>query len=148
MKNRNYANAYKEVLVVLKQLTEEDYKKIPKEYIEFLKENCNPNYEFEYDVSKDFEEQNLMNDTKYILFGLFEKFGATDYQKEKIRNFKINYNNKMEEIKREQYNPNDIFKKDDIQEKKQTENIQLVEYKKVNWYKKIFLKICDLIRKR
>ena len=34
MINTNYANAYKEVLIVLNNLIKEDYEKIPKEYIE------------------------------------------------------------------------------------------------------------------
>ena len=41
----NYANAYKEVLIVLDNLIKEDYDKIPKEYIEFLTANCNNDYE-------------------------------------------------------------------------------------------------------
>ena len=46
--------------------------------------------------SKTFEEQELLDDTKYILFGLFEKFGATQPQKErepiptKIKNIFLN----------------------------------------------------------
>ena len=88
MVKTNYANAYKEVLVILNNLIKEDYDKIPKEYIEFLKSNCNNEYEFYYDNSKTFEEQELLDDTKYILFGLFEKFGATEVQKEKIKAFK------------------------------------------------------------
>ena len=38
-------------------LFKEKYDKIPKEYIEFLKSNCNNEYEFYYDNSKNFEEQ-------------------------------------------------------------------------------------------
>ena len=104
MLKTSYANAYKEVLIILDNLIKEDYDKIPKEYIEFLKSNCNNEYEFYYDNSKTFEEQELLDDTKYILFGLFEKFGATEIQKEKIKNFKDNYFRKIEEEKREQYN--------------------------------------------
>ena len=100
MVKTNYANAYKEVLVILDYLIKEDYDKIPKEYIEFLKSNCNNEYEFYYDNSKTFEEQELLDDTKYILFGLFEKFGATELQKEKIRSFKNSYYNKLEEEKK------------------------------------------------
>ena len=44
MVKTNYANAYKEVLIVLNNLTKEDYAKIPKEYIEFLAANCNNDY--------------------------------------------------------------------------------------------------------
>jgi len=106
----NYANAYKEVLIILNNLIKEDYDKIPKEYIEFLIANCNNDYEFYYDNSKTFEEQDLLEDTKYILFGLFEKFGATESQKVKIKAFRNNYYNKLEQEKREKYNPDNIFK--------------------------------------
>ena len=93
MVKTNYANAYKEVLVILNNLIKEDYDKIPKQYIEFLESNCNNEYEFYFDTSKSFEEQELLDETKYILFGLFEKFGATQNQKEKIKAFRNNYIN-------------------------------------------------------
>ncbi len=109
MINTKYANAYKEVLCVINNLIKEDYEKIPKEYINFLKENCNNEYEFEYDSSKSFKEQELLDETKYILFGLFEKYGATDIQKIKIESYKANYRNKLEEQKREKYDPNKLF---------------------------------------
>lgn len=142
MINTIYANAYKEVLIVIKNLTKDDYEKIPKEYIKFMENNCNHEYEFEYNTSKPFEEQELLEETKLILFGLFEKYGATDIQQTKIKSFKMNYNNRLEEQKREQYNPDEIFKK------KQNEPIieenKLIEYKKQTWYQKIFAKILKI----
>ena len=131
MLKTSYANAYKEVLIILDNLIKEDYDKIPKEYIEFLKSNCNNEYEFYYDNSKTFEEQELLDDTKYILFGLFEKFGATELQKEKIKNFKDTYYRKIEEEKKEQYNPEDIFKKVNtiIETPENNSNTKLIEYK-------------------
>lgn len=146
--NINYANAYKEVLVIINHLIKEDYDKIPKEYIEFLKSNCNNDYKFEYDNSKTFGEQDLLDDTRYILFGVFEKFGATEKQKIKIKSFRANYNNKLEEQKREKYNPDDIFKNkiyEDIQEK--NNNVQLIEYKELSIFQKILNKILDFFRK-
>ena len=124
MVKTNYADVYKEVLVILDKLIEEDYNKIPKEYIEFLTENCNNDYEFNYDTSKTFEEQQLLDDTKYILFGLFEKFGATESQKEKIKAFKNSYHNKLEEEKKAKYNSDNIFKDKQIMDK--NENINLI----------------------
>lgn len=135
MVKTNYANAYKEVLIILDNLIKEDYNKIPKEYIGFLKSNCNIEYKFSYDNSKTFEEQELLDETKYILFGLFEKFGATEIQKEKIKTFKDNYFRQIEQEKREQYNPDDIFKT--VNKSKNTDaeilennsNTALLEYK-------------------
>lgn len=135
MVKTNYANAYKEVLIILDNLIKEDYNKIPKEYIEFLKSNCNIEYKFSYDNSKTFEEQELLDETKYILFGLFEKFGATEIQKEKIKTFKDNYFRQIEQEKREQYNPDDIFKtvnkskNTDAEIPENNSNTALLEYK-------------------
>ena len=60
MINNIYANAYTEVLIVLNNLVKDDYNKIPKEYINYLEDNCNKNYVFKYDKSKKFIEQNLL----------------------------------------------------------------------------------------
>ena len=146
MLKTSYANAYKEVLIILDNLIKEDYDKIPKEYIEFLKSNCNNEYEFYYDNSKTFEEQELLDYTKYILFGLFEKFGATELQKEKIKNFKKNYYNKLEEEKRNLYNSENIFKEKKV-EKNENINLVIKENKKENFINKILKFIKNIFRK-
>mgnify|MGYP003457013589 CR=1 FL=1 len=143
MVKTNYANAYKEVLVILDNLIKEDYDKIPKEYIEFLTANCNNDYEFYYDNSKTFEEQELLDDTKYILFGLFEKFGATELQKEKIRSFKNSYYNKLEEEKKEKYNTENLFKSKQFVDKSENINLIVKEDKKET----VIIKIFKFIRK-
>lgn len=146
MVNVKYANAYKEVLVVIHNLIKEDYEKIPKEYIKYLETNCNNDYEFKYNVSKTFAEQNLLDDTKYILFGLFEKFGATDTQKEQIKDFKTNYSYRLEKEKRVKYNPNDIFKRKNVDADElicndTSSQNELVKIRKINIFKKIVEKI-------
>ena len=83
MENIIYSNVYKEVLCVINNLIIDDYKKIPKEYIDFLEENSNKNYSFKYDINKNFEEQKISKEAKYILFCLFEKYGATQKQKKR-----------------------------------------------------------------
>lgn len=150
MINTSYANAYKEVLIVLNNLIKEDYEKIPKEYIEFLETNANPDYDFKYDSSKAFNEQELLDDTKYILFGLFEKYGATEVQKLKIKAFKSNYNEKLEKEKRDKYNPDDIFKKNNLNKNinETKESVQMVEYKEQRWYEKLFAKILKIFKKK
>lgn len=151
MINTNYANAYKEVLIVINNLVQEDYDKIPKEYIEFLENNANSDYDFKYDSSKSFDQQELLDDTKYILFGLFEKYGATEKQKLKIKAFKNNYNEKLEYEKRQKYNPDDIFNnkhnciKETMSNKK---NVDIVKYKKQKWYQQLFERLLNIFRKK
>ena len=155
MINTNYANAYKEVLIVINNLVQEDYDKIPKEYIEFLENNANSDYDFKYDSSKSFDQQELLDDTKYILFGLFEKYGATEKQKLKIKAFKNNYNEKLDYEKRQKYNPDNIFnKKQNCINKtiKETmsnkETVAIVKYKKQKWYQQVFERLLNIFRKK
>lgn len=147
MSNINYENAYEEVLIVINNLIEQDYKKIPKEYIDFFEKNSNPNHIFIYDVSKPLSEQNVLDDTKYILFYLFEKFGATETQKGKIDAFKRNYYRKLEEQKRKEYNPDGIFKGRQTNVNTQVSQKPMQLTVKQKWYQIIFSKIFKFIKK-
>lgn len=46
MPNIEYANAYSEVLEILRYVSIDDYNKIPKKHIEFFENNSNKNYDF------------------------------------------------------------------------------------------------------
>lgn len=82
------------------------------------------------------------------MFGLFEKFGATDIQKTKIKSFVRNYNNKLEEKKRKQYNTDNLFKKgnhvNNVVEKEEVK--EMITYREQKWYQKIFAKILKIFK--
>lgn len=144
-----YANAYAEVLEILKYVSNEDYNKIPKEKIELFEKNANLNYDFSYDINKTLDEQNVSKKAKTIIAILFRDYWATEAQREKIK-AKEQYDRRLkEEENREKYNPDNIFKKNEtktteiINEIK--ENNQLIPYKE-SIFKKIFNKIISYIR--
>lgn len=142
-----YANAYNEVLEILKYIPEEDYNKIPKEKIELFETNANDNYKFNYEPNKTLDEQNVSKIAKGIIAILFRDYWANDNQREKII-AKQNYDRiKLEEQKREQYNPDELFRKKKIDDVKENENKEEIynlpiEVKKENFYQRIikFLK--------
>ena len=111
MIENNYSDAYVEVLETLYNLKEDDYNKIPKEYIAVLKQKSNKEYTFKYDSAKSFQEQNLSQNAKLILFFFFEKFGANQNQKRKIREFKLRIIAKKEIEKANKYKSKNLFKK-------------------------------------
>ena len=78
------ANSYSEVLEVLNHMVKEDYEKVPKNMIEMFERYSNKENKFKYDLSKEFEEQNLSKDAKLILAVLFRDYWATPTQREKI----------------------------------------------------------------
>ena len=82
MKDRR--NVYTEVLTILQDLNEEEYKKIPKEIIKTLEDNRNINYKYILDNKLLLKEQPMLPETKAILFNLFRDFLATPEQRSKI----------------------------------------------------------------
>ena len=106
-----YANAYTEVLEILKYISIEDYNKIPKSKIELFRTNANKDYIFNYNPNKTLDEQNVSKIAKEIIAILFRDYWATDVQRDKIMKKQNFDRQKLEEEKREKYNPDDLFKK-------------------------------------
>ena len=81
-----YANAYSEVLEILKYISKEDYEKIPNSKIELFETNHNKEYIFKYNPNKTLDEQDVSKIAKAIIAILFRDYWATEIQKEKIEN--------------------------------------------------------------
>lgn len=136
MITKDYAKAYKEVVTILSYVSEEDLQKIPKEKIDFYINNMDKNYEYKIDEDKEFEEQEMSEITKAVLANIFRDYWATPYQKERIE-AKEKYDlEKLEEEKREKYNPDNIFKNRQHVEINTNSNLP-IEVKKENFFKKL-----------
>ena len=150
-----YANAYSEILEILKYIPTEDYKKIPKNKIKLFETNSNKNYKFVYDPKLTLDEQNATEITKVIIAILFRDYWATPEQREKII-VKENYDRtQMEKEKIEQYDPDDLFKnkktKDTRAENISTQNLHIQEQAEINLPAKIkkqglFVKLINFIK--
>lgn len=133
-----YQNAFTEVYEILSFLDKNDYDKIPKEIISAIEENRNQDYEYFLDESLPFEEQEMLPETKAILFNFFRDYLSTNEQKGKIINFQMNQRAKLEEEKRKSYDV-DIFRK------KEVDNIEQTALMKIEKNKK-YIKIWDFIK--
>ena len=120
-----YANAYTEVYKILQCLNEEDYDKIPKEFIYVIEENMNLDYEYEINEEQDLGKQPMLIETRAILFNIFRDYLATSEQKEKIKRWEGEEARKLEQVKREKYGV-DVFKN---KHKKENTSIIVVENK-------------------
>ena len=130
-----YANAYSEVLEILKYISIEDYNKIPENKIEFYKKNANCEYYFEYNPEKTLQEQNVSKLARGIIAILFRDYWASDIQREKIIE-KQNFDRRvLEEEKRKKYNIDNIFNKSIGKESIVVENRLVINEEK--WYKKL-----------
>lgn len=135
-----YAKAYTEVLEILKYFSEEEYSKIPQEKIEFYKNNMDKNYNYNINPNIDLSKQYISKEANAILITLFRDYFATESQKKTLNNLLNQNQNKLENIRREKYNSNNIFSKNyrniDIEDKENKQELALIEINDMKWYKK------------
>jgi len=153
MINNLYAKAYTEVLEIVKYFPEEEYNKIPKEKIEFYKNNMDKDYVFTINPEIDLSKQNISPEANAIIINIFIDYFATEEQKVKIKEILDLNQKKEEQEKREKYSPNDIFKKANINTKtaykeisENNTDIELIEYKETFFtkFKKFIFKILHI----
>ncbi len=150
----NYANAYTEVLEILKYVSLEDYNKIPKNKIELFKANANNNYHFTYSPNKTLNEQNVSKIAKGIIAILFRDYWATDIQREKIIK-KQNADRRIIEEQKVGFCPEEAFKRPTISDSEEVEENNMIDNQnllvktpKYNVFQKIMIYIKKCLRKK
>ena len=69
-----YQQAFSEVNEILSYLSKENYNKIPKEVIDAIEENKDDDYVFFIDTTIPFEEQEILEESKAILFNIYKDY--------------------------------------------------------------------------
>ena len=131
-----------EVECVLNKMNEQNIKKIPQEFWEFLNKNKDINYNFKYDDSKSITENNLHIDTISLLTYINMNFLLDAEAKKEMISLLNEDEIIAEEQRRKQYNPDSIFKNRIDKHIEQTsENVNMIEYKE-----SVFQKIISKLR--
>lgn len=106
-----YQKALTEVYEILRYLEEDSYRKIPKDIIKAIEENRDLEYNYFIDESLSFFEQEMLPETKAILFHFYRDYLTTPAKRKKIMDYQNRELQLWEETKRQRYNPNHIFYK-------------------------------------
>ena len=113
-----------EVYEILKQMPTESVLKIPEDIRNYIRDNRDEEYRWNYDKTKDFKNQNINEDTLVMLAYLNTEYMLDEKQKQLMKQiYKINQQ-KLEKEKGEKYNSDSLFKKSNNKE----EN-RITEYK-------------------
>lgn len=147
MIENEYANAYSEVLEILKHISKEDYEKIPNSKIEVFKSNQNKNYIFKYDPNKTLDEQNVSKITKAIIALLFRDYWASKEQKDIIIKTQNQNRQFLEEQKVSLEDVENIFNKNKNVENQIEVKEEIVVYKE-SIFKKYFNKLIKFLRRK
>ena len=153
-----YAKAYTEVLEIIKYFSKEEYNKIPTEKINFYKNNKDKDYIYKINPQEELSKQNISREANAILITLFRDYFATEIQKKTLTSLLNQNQKKLEEIRREEYNPDKLFKKQQSNISKEQNNRienqieKAIEEKSLvkieeKWYKKIILFFKNILKK-
>ena len=164
----NYTKAYTEVLEIITYLPEDEAERIPADKLKFFMDNRDNNYNFKYDDTIPFEENNIMFETKVIFVSLFKDYFATEKQKEKLEEVLKNNETKRQELLKEKYSYENLFKNsnntenniiigndeknekiknnDDVYKSKQENGKSLVTIEKTNIFNRIINKIKGILK--
>lgn len=141
--NIRVSKSYKEVLTYLSLLPPTELKKIPPEKLEIYAKYMDDSYDYKIDSSRPMQSQKMMEETKAILSNIFRDYFANDYQKQRILAKEKSDLQKIEQIKKEKYDPYKILEK---RNKNKVEIKELVLYKH-SYLKELIKKIKKLFKK-
>lgn len=141
----NYYIALAEVNEILNYVEDKYILKIPTDILEIIKTYKSEQNLFKYDITKPLYEQNVHRETFEILSYINYNFWLNDKDKNAYK--KIYYDNfiKVENEKREKYNPDNIFKvkvKKNIKE----ENLPVLIKDNTNFFTKLIKKLIAIIK--
>lgn len=132
----DYAKSYSEVLEFLKHIPKEEYERIPKSEIDFFESNKDVEYVFNFDAEKSFSDQELKKESKAIIVSLYKDYIASEKEKKIIEEI-LRLNEEVHQSRlREKYNPDDVFK-DNNQNKVKNTNEELTVPSHNRWYQKV-----------
>ena len=144
-----YKQAFTEVLEILKNCNQNILAKIPKKFLDFLKQNMDENYKVNINFSNENWEDTLKEETQQILALIYRDYIVSPEKRNQLIQEEKEAEIKIEEELRQKYNVDNIFKKEknDIQKNETTET-QLVEIKKEKWYKKLYYQFLKILKIR
>ena len=139
--NIDYAKSCTEILAIIYNMSIENFNKVPPEVIKSLKENKDPNYNFKLDYSKDINEQNISEFAIAMLKNVYRDYWATENTRQKILFDEANRRYEKEKIRRELYNPDNIFKTMSKTNNRKETTTAIVPAKEENILKRLLRKL-------
>jgi len=148
MINQEYSEAIAETLDILEHTRESDVNKIPKKFMNFLRENTSKTYKPNLDYTKRIKDMNLKTKTIAILSIINKKYWCNDEERkefeEKLKENEIKYQKELSE----KYDTNNLFKDKGLKKEEYKNITDLTEYSKQKWYQKLLEKILRMFRKK
>lgn len=147
-------NVYAEAYTLLGYLDQDDFNKIPKDIIKVIEQNRNRAYAYKIDENIELKNQKMMPETKALIFNILTRYVLSIDEKNIMMEKQRKNELKTEMQKIERYNPENLFKNDNIKDNI-TESVNcgynenkplFSDEKHTNFFKKILYKIKEIFK--
>lgn len=142
------SKAYVETIELLKYFSIEQVKKIPETKLKVFLKFKDENYSYKVDETKSFFEQDMMPETKAIFTILFEDYWATEEQRNVLKQKEREAFKELEDKKRNLYNPDNLFKKENVNEVEKYIKNTSITLLNEKWYQKIIRVLKNIFKRK
>lgn len=145
--NKINSEIYVDISVIISMMPKEMKSKISNSFINFIENNKSKNYVSNINPKVPLREQYIRKETKEMLGIIYRDYLCNDEERINLIHQEKRELEEIETEKREKYNPDNIFKKNNINEndkgKSTKTEVSIVEYKE-SIIKRIIIKIKKL----
>lgn len=131
--NKVNSEVYVDISIIIKMMPDEMKNKISKNFIKFIENNKSTDYNSNINPAIPLREQELRQETKEILGIIYRDYLCSEEERDKLIKAEKIELERIEDEKRKQYNPNNIFKKNnyssEVEEKPSMKDCDIVKYK-------------------
>ena len=152
-KSEIYLKAFVELNEIINHLNTNLKNKIPKKTLEAINNAKDKNYQFKYDNTQSLSKQKLLPETISLLSIIYSDYLCSEEEKKKWDEYDKFELRKLEEIKQQKYNTNNLFQ----QQRNVTSNVniadlnnnklQIISSEKQSFWSKIKRFIMKIFRK-
>ena len=153
-KKMRYRMACTELNAVFKFLPSREFKRVPARIRRNVKAMMDKNYNFRLDLNRPLAEQELMPETKALIVEIYERYLCTEDEKDRWVIYDKFCLDKIEDRKRERYNPENIFVKEnkareeeEEEQEEMLEELALTEIGSMGFFRRIIERIKRFIGK-
>ena len=138
-----YEKALAEAFAVIMKLEFRDIDKIPDNFLNTLKNNMDQEYYATLEVNEDYIDNKLSEDAQGILGLVYRDYLVDENEKETLINNENKSEEEYQEVLREMFNSDLVFKnnKNDEIKDEAKEEVKLIKREELKWYEKLRIKI-------
>lgn len=144
MINTSDRQAFSDLSIIIKMMTNDMRKKINPEFIKFIEENKDTDYVSNINENIPLEKQNLKENTKTLLALIYREYLCSETTREELlKKEKI----QIEEKEKEKSEKYEIKFENKKEKQENNEEVALISNKKESIIKKIFKKLKEVLNK-